>query len=435
VSNEIYIRDVSFTLPNATGNFTITDTSGGQVSGLTPKAAMIVLSGATALDTLTAHARVSIGFTDGTNTRAVASFAEDNAASGVADTGRRFGNSRILNITGTASEALGVGATFTSFAANAITINVDTASTLMGFVRFFYGANLSANVTSFVGNATVNLTATTTAPGFTPDLVFAVCPRTAADFGADAGAATGIISIGAAARLPSITQACLVNVAEDVAVGVTSVGSKPHDNRILAFLTSVGGVITETATLELTSFDANGFTVTTRDGSVALTGMYLSLSLNGEKCHAGCPVLLSSTAGIKSYTTPGFQPRAVAIFGQKAPTVNTGSTVFGAFSIGGATMVTPDVTAGWNDNDNVGTSQAECVVSASKMLDMPAGAASRWWTAALTRMTASGFDYEVMAADTVDLPTVVVAIGEQPPSPGWIDARSGHRWRRCLARR
>jgi len=70
VSNEIIIRDVAFTLPNATGNFTITDTGGPP--GLTPKACIIVLSGATGTGSETNPARCSIGLTDGTNAIAMA---------------------------------------------------------------------------------------------------------------------------------------------------------------------------------------------------------------------------------------------------------------------------------------------------------------------------------------------------------------------------
>lgn len=427
---EIYIRDVAFTLPNATGNFTITDTGG---PGLTPKAAMIVLSGASALDTITSHARLSVGITDGTNHRATAWMAEDDVLASVGDTGKRLANDKVLNLTGTAAEGLQVGATFVSFAANAITINVDAASVLRGFVRLFYGADLLANVTSIVGAASTDTS--TTAPGFTPDGAIFIGSRTTNDYGVDTGLANAHVTIGAAGRLPSTSQGCISLVAEDrPASGNSSSACKPRDNRVATMLASSSGTITETASLSLKSWDASGLTVT-NDAATAMTVAVLSLKLNGEKCHAGCPTLNTDTLGVSSYTDPGFTPRALMLAAQVAPTINTAdSTAGGGFSLGVVTMGTGSYCAGWNDNDDKSTTEADCLVSSSKMIDFPESAVSRFWAAELSSMTASGFDYNVTNAHSVDLPTLVFAIGEQPGSLGWLDARSGHRWRRRLAR-
>lgn len=429
---EIYIRDVAFTLPNAIGNFTITDTGG---PGLTPKAALLVLSGATALDTITAHARMSVGMTDGTNHRAMAWMAEDSVLATNADTGKRLANDKVLNITGTAAEGLQVGATFVSFAANAITINVDAASTLRGFVRFFSGSDLQVNVTSLVGSATSNTAVSTTAPGFMPDGAIFIGTRTTNDFGVDTGLANAHVSIGAAGRLSSTTQACFGLVAGD-REDPTSTGCKPRNDRVCAFIASSAGTISETASLELTSWDATGLTLTTRNGSTAITTAILSLRLGGEKFYADMATLNSNTSGISSYTTPGFGARAITIAGQMGSTVGSIDSTKGAFSFGGATTATGGVSAGWNSVDGLSAvqSQTQSYVSSTSMLSMPESGASKFWECSLSEITATGFDYNVTATDTSDVPTLILSIGEQPGGLGWIDARSGHRWRRRLAR-
>ena len=421
---EIFIRDVAFTLPNATGAFTITDTGG---PGLTPKAAIIFLSGGTVLGTETNTARFGMGMTDGTTTLALSWMAEHNVVDTAADTGRRRANDKILNLTGTASEALAVGATFTSFGVNAMTINMEHASTLLGWVRFFYGANLSAKVAGISGNVLLDGAVNSPSLGFQADGVIAMSGRT--QWNTDAGLANAIVSYGFAGRLPSISQTCMGLVAED-RQSPTSVGTLPRNNRILSIIQSTAGVVTEVASIEVTAFNADDIEFTTRDGAEAMGIGFLAFSLGGEKCFADIPVLNSDTMGISQYTDAGFQARSLMVVGQAAPTVGTISSTHGAMSYACFSPQTGQNAMKANDADNLGVSVATSAALTGQFVHVESH-----WAAGLSKITATGFEYVVSVTAPADLPTVVFSIGEQPGGLGWLDARSGNRWRRGLARR
>jgi len=408
VSNEIIIRDVAFTLPNATGNFTITDTGGPP--GLTPKACIIVLSGATGTGSETNPARCSIGLTDGTNAIAMGWMAEHGVIAANADTGRRRANNKILNIPVTSSEALGVGATFVSVGVNALTINVDTASVLKGFVRFIYGAHFTAKVTTVTSAAIINTAVNSPSLGLQADGCFLTSARTA--WNTDAGLANTIISIGCAGRLPSITQACM-NVCAGDRIDPTSVGQKPRNDRALSIVISTAGVITEAVAIEVTAFNADDIEFTTRDLGEAIGIGILAFSLNGEKCFADLAVLNSDTTGVSSYTTPGFRARALFLLGQAGATANTLDTTTGAMSIGVFSPATGSAGgsfAKWNSADNQGTSITTCSIAEDQAVHVESK-----WAARVVRITATGFDYNVLVAASADLPTVVFSVGEQPP--------------------
>ena len=410
--NQIIVRDVPFTLPNATGNFTITDTGG---PGLTPKACIIVLSGATGTGSETNPARCSIGLTDGTNAIAMGWMAEHGVLAANADTGRRRANDKILNIPGTANEALGVGAAFVSVGTNALTINVDTASVLKGFVRFMYGANLTAKVTTVASHGTVDNAVSSPSLGFQADGCFLISSRT--QWNVDAGLANVIESFGFAGRLPSLTQACM-NVCAGDRIDPTSVGQNPRSNRALSIVISTAGVMSEAVAIEVTNFAADTIEFTTRElGEVIGIGI-LAFSLNGEKCYADLATLNSGTSGISSYTTPGFRARALFLLGQAGATANTLDSTTGAMSIGVYAPPTGSPPAGgsaggsfakWNSADNQSTSITTCSIAADQVVHVESK-----WAARIVTTTPTGFDYNVLVTASADLPTVVFSVGELP---------------------
>ena len=407
MSNEIIFRDVAFTLPNATGNFTITDTGG---PGLTPKACIIVLSGATGTGSETNPARISVGLTDGTAAIAIGLMAEHNVLAANADTGRRRANNKILNIPTTTTEALGVGATFVSVGTNALTINVDTASVLKGFVRFFYGAQLSAKVVTVTSDATSGNSVTCPSLGFTPDGVIAMSARTA--WNTDAGLNNVIFSMGFAGRLPSPSQACVGICAQDLA-NPTSVGMKARNDRLLSIVISTAGVVTEPVSIELTAWNADDVTLTTRETGEAMGIGLLAFSLNGEKCFADLPALNSDALGVSSYVGAGFKARALMTVGSAAATANTIDSTVGAMSIGvysPATGTAGGSMAKWNSADAQSTSVTTCSIASDQFHHVESK-----WAARVVGITATGFDYNVLVSASADLPTLCFFIGVQPP--------------------
>ena len=411
MGNEIIVRDVPFTLPNASGAFTITDTGGP--AGMTPKACIIVLSGASGTGGETNPARISIGLTDGAAAIAIGLMAEHNVLATLADTGRRRANNKILNLPVTTTEALGVGATFTSVGVNALTINVDTASVLKGFVRFMYGANLSAKLVTVSSPTTDNTAFNSPSLGLVADAVLAISARTV--WNTDAGLNNVIFSMGFAGRLPSTSQACVGICAQDLA-SPTSVGMKARNDRLLSIVISTAGVVTEAISIQLTAWNADDVELTTRDTAGEAIGVgLLAFSLNGERCVADLPALNSDTLGVSSYAGAGFKARALFTVGSAAATANTLDATVGAMSFGvyaPATGSAGGSMAKWNSADAQTTSVTTCSIASDQFHHVESK-----WAARVVAITVTGFDYNVLVSASADLPTLCFSFGEDPIAP------------------
>ncbi|NEI52728.1 hypothetical protein GR217_34480 [Rhizobium leguminosarum] len=156
----------NFVLPSATGNFTI---STSDLQGKTPKMAMLALCNAEASEVgFSAAGEESFhtfGATDGTNQWSATSCSE----SGSNNDRRAYTASACLLETNQSGTTL-LEATFVSFAANQVTINITTLNAEIygkrGFVQFFAGTNCSVEVGVINGETDGAATKTI---GFTPE--------------------------------------------------------------------------------------------------------------------------------------------------------------------------------------------------------------------------------------------------------------------------
>lgn len=266
---------VRYTLPQVTGNFTVSIPS----ATWTPKAVMVFVS-----DSAGSRAQMAVGLCDGTNQRAMTVYALDNR---VTSRTRRISVTNLFLKT----DHLDVDAVGTGLGPGAgqWVFNVPVENTSFdreAIFVFFGGSDLQANVGTFTPNSTQNGTATQTV-GFDPNLVV---------FSSIGGNNTNItnwdnaiLSLGAVynnSGTPSQAMAVYHNQT-NLSVSVTDSGI--YNNRV------TGQVFSDNLSWsgEITSFPSNGFTMTTRDGGTGNDSVYyLALDVGG------------GDAGVKTWTWP-----------------------------------------------------------------------------------------------------------------------------------
>ena len=145
-----------------------------KLSGATPDVAILWLAATTTLGGNTAHARLSMGFTDGANEAGISIQSEDNSAA--TDSDNIYYSDAILSVlTTTGTEDC--KADVTGFIADGVTINWQSACNSAYVIVAAFGENKSAHVGSFTNPATAPNKTTVTGVGFEADTVFSFKPR------------------------------------------------------------------------------------------------------------------------------------------------------------------------------------------------------------------------------------------------------------------
>lgn len=290
--------------------------------GVNPKAAILVVSGATALDTSTAHMRMSVGMTDGTTQLVDALMYEDGVGAGSADAGQRADNTMVISIPLTTSEALDGEASFVAWTNDGIAIDWADfpATALLGHVIFFYGDDLTAEVFEFSPSSNEDASVSETGLANKPDALIYVSGWLPHSDG-NTSSASGRLSIGAATNYGgAIQQGCRMTFVSDTSFNTASV----HRDNAIATRGTAGS---EGAYLEIASFDDNGFTATTRGGSLPCVGAMLAMNLGGARAKVRTFVMDTNATGNKTIDGFGFKPEFGFFFGGEAITVNTYTTV------------------------------------------------------------------------------------------------------------
>ena len=145
----VAITRVACSTSGGTQDITTTD-----LGGLTPKAAIFILSSATADGTAANHAQMSIGATDGTSQWATTSIIRNGQTT--SDVYSRSSNTRVFQILNTTTGALSGDAEFSSWLTNGIRINwTDSIGTAFLFtVVFFAGSDLSVKAGTISASTT-----------------------------------------------------------------------------------------------------------------------------------------------------------------------------------------------------------------------------------------------------------------------------------------
>lgn len=266
---------VRYTLPQVTGNFTVSIPS----ATWTPKAVMAFVS-----DNTGTQAQMAVGFCDGTNQRAMSVAAQDNR--GTMQANRISVNNLFLNISALDVDAVGTGL---GPGGGQWVFNVPDEGTTFNreaiFV-FFGGSDLQANVGTFTPNSSQNGAATQTV-GFDPSLV--VFSSVGLSSSGSLNSTHALLTLGAVYNNSGTPSQAMAAYSNRDGVAISQTSSAIYNNRV------AGQVFSDSLSWsgEITSFPFNGFTMTTRDGGTGNDAVYyLALDVGG------------GDAGVKTWTWP-----------------------------------------------------------------------------------------------------------------------------------
>ena len=348
---DIQTAVVRYTLPQVTGNFTVSIPS----ATWTPKAVIAFVS-----QTGGNIATTSVGMSDGTNQRALHVMAAD--AQTTTNTSRMASTTNFIkfyNSTGVLLLQVDAVGTGLGPGSGQWVFNVPAESTVFdreAVFIFFGGNDLQAAVESFKPNVTQNATATETV-GFDPDLVFFATVGYGAEitpFEEDSRHA--VLSLGAVHNNGGTPVQAMATYSNVDNVNPSVVTSSIFNNR------AIGQVFNDAInwTGEITSFPANGFTMTTRDGATADDWVYyLALNVGGGDVSVNTWTWPDSTEDSVDYsiTGVGFTPDlAVLITPLLSESSFSFNTAYGKGSVINVSAFDADARAGavgMASNDNV----------------------------------------------------------------------------------
>jgi hypothetical protein len=280
------------------------DITTSDLGGLTPKAALLILMGATTDGTAASDLQFSYGAATGSSNRWCI-FGNDEDGQATSDTACGSMTDAVCYATtpGTTTET--AKADFSSWITNGIRINWSNApaSAYLLTVVFFAGTDLSAYAGSEELGNTTDLEINVTDPGFEPDVVF-----TAKKEFDNIQAASMRLSIGAVHNGVSVSQRAL---------STEYVDNQGTTINRLGFWSSYG-IAHSTNSLdwggEFTSFDSDGFSVITRNAGANNTALrYLALNFGGvASSWVGTHTTPTST-GNDSDAGPSFTPQLVLL--------------------------------------------------------------------------------------------------------------------------
>lgn len=371
--------------------------SGGP--GTNPKAAMFFVSGATALDTPTAHSRMCVGMTDGTSQLCMAELCEDGVGTASADAGFRIDNTQVITIPLTTSEAIDGEAAYVAWTNDGVAIDWADfpATALRGYAVFFYGTDLSAKVVAYTSSATQDTAVANTEAGFEPTAL--ICASVWAGFSDGGSGATGKLSLGFAAKYGgTITQACRAFAQQDRAANTSSIH---RTDSIAARQTGSA----QQSRLEITTFDSSGFTGTTRDASNGIATAMLALKTDGAQARVVSTVVDTNATGQKFIESFGFKPKAAFFCGGEATVSNTFSTAQdGSLFFGGAISASETFAVGVNEQvgGDAGSADTYSLATSSGPIGQPSTAGALNYAATLTAFVHNGLNINIVDAGVTD---------------------------------
>lgn len=171
---------------------------------------------------------------------------------------------------------------------------------------FFTGSDIQANVGSLALNATLNQTASVTGLTFAPDLIFTM----GSGFALESNQVDGRISYGCATRFGSIKNSSSAFRMRTSTGTATTVSEYIADNRCFLMFNTGANTIN---TAEVTSFNSDGFTVTSRTTFTGTTNQMLYMAIKGPSSNIFDLQNFSSatSTGISAIATTNFTPTLI----------------------------------------------------------------------------------------------------------------------------
>lgn len=409
----VTIATTRVALNTVTGNQTITTPDLG---GLTPKAAIFIVTFAVTDGAAAAHNVLSFGAATGAANEWVRSVNDENAQD-TTDTHRIQSNTRCIQVHTPGGAAVDGEAEFFAFVADGVTINITNAfaAAYLLEVIFFAGTDVSAHANTATLNATVDVATDITDPGFPVELVIAAhTPAQTTEIDNTGGLS---MSLGFIHNGTSITQESIHMVSD----------SGKATSAVKFFETQTYGLMRRRHNsgvffygVDFSDFDTVGYSVTPRVGGGAndIFG-YLALSFNSK---ANIFVGLHTTpivAGNFSDTGPAFQPNFIMMLASLAEAIDTDFLDSRAGSLA-ISVFDPDdeFCTSVTSEDNAPTSNTQSL-SDDIALNVPDHDGTDEYKANFVGFTATGWDKNYTVAPSVAKVNLVLAIGDivTPPGP------------------
>lgn len=327
------------------------------LQGLTPKAALFIVTRATADGTETVDGCLGYGAATAADQEwATTQGSED--AQGTTNTGRSNVSDHCLVIPDVDGDNVDGEAEFSAFIANGVRVNWTDApsAAFLVTVVLFAGADLSAYAGQVaLGDAEDNAV-DVTAPGFEPDLVLTAAANNLA---ADVISSVVRNTYGVIHNNGAVTQRSFT---------FYSANGEATSALAARYTESYGGMlITSSGNLDsgyvFSGFDANGYTITTVNAGANNTTLgYLALNFNGAVSSWVGTMDTPTSTGNDVQTGPNFTPQIVALGMTSAQALDTAYTDGDAGVIGFSVFDADDEYSNTvADEDAQATSDTQCV--------------------------------------------------------------------------
>lgn len=403
----------------------------------TPKAVLIIISSATAADTVIDGCRMGYGFTDGITQRGMSAFAQDADAS--PSSGMRDDNATLIQMVNGNATTLNGEARWTGWVTDGMTIEWDDLpnATFVLTCVFFYGTGFQAFVADFTSSGTQDVEAFIAGCPFAPNAVLNL--STDGAFTADHAQNSARIGLGLACRDRDGTT---YQVGHDIFErnAPTIVTNGAHDIRDDSvhhrIFTSAAGLLTDGPRLQATSWTADGIGYTLRGSAGAIAGPFMLMNFGNARQWAGIPTMDTTAVATVSVTAPGFTPIALMCVATDLNAKNGPAQSSRQFAVGAGTVLgNVQHGAAWQSEDGLTTSDTRGF-GGTEIISVVDDTGIGWdWNAALSTFTATGFDIIIGDASTVSRMAWFWVVSETPFDHNWLpEAKSGARWRRRLAR-
>lgn len=293
------------------------DITTADLSGLTPKAALFIVSGGITDGTAADEARLSFGAATGSSNRwALCGFDEHNVATSNTIDAQSTVHCVFVRDPGVTIAS----ADFDSFITNGVRIEWDVAppSAYLLTVVLFAGTDLSAHANNVALGNTIDLTADVTAPGFEPDNL--ICSLSASASQSNNWRVSNNAGFAYNDGVGGVTQRAHAKYWEDNK-STARCWARSTNSGAGLYCSNSGAL---DYYVEISDFDSNGFSATPRNSGANNNLLcYLALAYNGAvDSWVGTHTTPTST-GNDSETGPGFTPQAVILIENLLEAIDT----------------------------------------------------------------------------------------------------------------
>lgn len=384
----------------------------------TPVAAVLLVSYATTDATAADHGLIATGFTDCTNSATAQGRSQHNAnpTSTVVRT-----HTTLLQIVNTSNTTLDAEGALVGCITGGVRINwtdAPGAAYLLHLVLFGSATVSNAAAGTFASQSTIGNATDVTAPGFTPHDVLLSMARVNTG-NTTSSEMRGCLGVGNATAQGSIGWQDFNNVSTTLVVSGTS--------STYACQGASGNAFQTQSAQELGSFDASGFSSTTRTAAGGYLVTYLALRYqSGISSWTGVVSTPTSPQAV-SYSSVGFLPGFVLLLQSGSDTINVGKISADAGYTGVSLLTsTAQYAMSRAAVDAQATPSNTQSLSDDQAIQLPGPSGSTLFTGTLDTFHSTGFTLDFTATDSMARQWYAWAISGGA-APG-ATARRGYAW-------